>query len=154
MFEPLTSQQINNYYRNNPLYGGCISKDQLKYIEKNMNLKHTRRFWIINLQNYNDGGGTHWVALSLLNPEHGVYFDSFSTDPPENILKFMKRYRKTNYMNNEQIQDLKSTSCGYYAIYVLDNLLKGRLYNDVINDFRLDNFQHNEMVLEKYFMKK
>jgi hypothetical protein len=56
--------------------------------------------------------------------------------------------------NNEQIQDLKSTSCGYFCIFVLDNLLKGRLYNDVINDFTLDNYEYNEGVLKKYFIKK
>jgi hypothetical protein len=104
------------------------------------------------MEDSNEGGGSHWTVLSFLNPEYGTYFDSFSTSPPTDILTFMKKYRKQNYMNEGEIQDIESTSCGGYVIYVIDNLLKGRKYLDILEDFSYTDLQHhNEKVLKEYF---
>jgi Fe-S-cluster formation regulator IscX/YfhJ len=149
---PLSNLDINHYYKRNPYYGGCVSKDQLKVIEPTLRF-NDRRFWIVNLED-SSLPGSHWQLVCLVNPDHGIFFDSYSTPPPREILEFMKRHRSINYMNEGEIQSLDSSSCGWFCIYVSDMLLKGRPYLDVLDDFHGDDYALNESVLEEYFRGK
>lgn len=148
---PLSNWDISRYYAKNPYFGGVISKDQL--LDQESLLKYNdKRFWAINMEDSDKGGGSHWTLLSFLNPDYGVYFDSFSTPPPKDVLTFMKKYRGRNFMNEGEIQDIQSTSCGWYVIYVIDNLLKGRKYLDILEDFSYTDLKgYNEKVLKEYF---
>lgn len=150
MFRPLSNVEIARYYSKNPRFGGVLSKDELKNQEYLLKY-NDKKFWILNMENRNAGSGSHWVGLSFLDPQHGVYFDSYSTHPPRDILNFMKKYRITNYQNEGQIQSLDSISCGYFVIYIMDNLLKGRKYLDILDDFSYTDLDSNERVLQDYF---
>lgn len=150
MLRALSNHDIIHYFKKNLNFGGCISKDEMLRQEPLLRF-NDRRFWVVNMENSNKGGGTHWILVSLLDPKHGIYFDSYATPPPRDILAFMKRYRSVNYMNEEQIQDIMSLSCGWYCLYIADQLTGGRKYLDILSDFTEDLKGYNESVLYEYF---
>jgi hypothetical protein len=83
---------------------GVYAKDQIKKPLKD-------GFYIINLDN-SDGKGTHWTALYKINDAFSLYWDSFGFPAPQNIDDILYKY---DY-NKKQIQDIDSTSCGFYCI--------------------------------------
>jgi len=113
--------------------------------------------YIINLQDYNDGQGTHWVAL-YVEKKNIVYFDSFGGAPPDDVLRFMKRARGyARYRIIDQIQHLDSEACGYFCLAFLlymqvqqDEEFTIRL-NTFANMFQLTNLKQNEKVLRDFF---
>lgn len=76
--------------------------------------------YIINLQDHDEGNGTHWTALVLLD-NHAIYYDSFGIVPPDDIRKFVRRYDKKMPIlySIDQIQPLKSILCGWYCLFFL-----------------------------------
>ena len=74
------------------------------------------------MQDSDDGNGTHWVFMYIDKDGKALYFDSFGVPPPVEIEKFLKMF-KPFYVNDRQIQDMKSTNCGFYCI-ALDSFLK------------------------------
>ena len=73
--------------------------------------KLKKGFYVINLQSSKDGNGTHWTAL-YYNSKHSYYFDPFGFIAPVKVEQKLNKYT----FNNKQIQNLKSTACGYYCI--------------------------------------
>ena len=92
---------LKNYNIN---INGVFAKDQIKKPLKD-------GFYIINLDN-SDGNGTHWTALYKINDAFSLYWDSFGFPPPEYIDNILYKY---DY-NKKQIQDIDSTSCGFYCV--------------------------------------
>ena len=45
--------------------------------------------YIINLQDYEDGNGTHWVAFKIFDNKKCCYFDSFGFPMPKEINAFL-----------------------------------------------------------------
>jgi len=86
-------------------YNGIFSKDILPN-------KLLNGFYIINLQNSNIGGGTHWTSLYKINDGYSLYYDSFGFPAPQDIVDKLHCY---DY-NKKDIQDIDSSSCGYYCI--------------------------------------
>lgn len=148
--KPLSNIDIDKYFRRNLYYGGTTSKDLLKVEERRYggNLTHTRKFWIVNLDD-STGPGTHWVLVSLLNPEISVYMDPFAVDPAREILAFMKKWRPESAMNENIIQDVNSTNCGYFCAYIAEQLCKGRYFIDVMDqDFKPEPKKNEQMITE------
>jgi hypothetical protein len=85
-------------------FGGVYSKDQLP------ELKPTK-FYIINLQDSNDGGGTHWTAF-YYSKLQSIFFDSYGFPAPIEVENKIGKY----IYNDADIQDYDSSSCGYYAL--------------------------------------
>ena len=86
---------------------GVLSKDLLPH-------EIQSGWYIINLENHNDGGGTHWTCF-YKSPDNGtdsIYFDSFGFDAPEHLHKSLGVYE----YNNQEIQDIESSCCGYFCI--------------------------------------
>ena len=58
------------------------------------------------------------------------------------------------FYNDIQIQSLDGKdrdSCGWYSIYIADQLLKGRKLKDIIlNDFNIEH-KNNYRILDKFF---
>ena len=145
--------QIDNFYRNEPLYGGCFSKDELR------NRKPAGKFYIINLQDSDAGGGTHWVAVIDFLPKKIIYFDAFGVYPPTDIVKFMlkstRKEGKEAVYSKLDYQELSSSKCGEYCVLVANSLLEqlrtGRI--DPVNFDRglLDGYpsQRNERVASR-----
>lgn len=98
---------------------GVFSKDQLPPIRRNGG-------YIINLQDANDENGkplpgTHWTAFYIEGAGRcptAVYFDSFGVIAPAAVQHYLKPYRPWLY-SQKQIQNIRSTICGYYALYFI-----------------------------------
>lgn len=65
--------------------------------------------YIINLN-----GQSHWCGM-IVHPKGNFYFDSYGFPAPENLQHLMKDY----VWCDKQIQDIKSTACGYYVVAFL-----------------------------------
>ena len=133
----LSSSTIDDYYLGNRAYGGWYSKNQLPPIKD--------KFYIINMQDAG-GMGTHWVAVINTKPTC-IYFDSFGLHPPQDILNFMRGSNKECVMSDVEIQNMKSESCGYYCMAVIDMVQSGIPFVDIVLDkFSFDTLD-NERVL-------
>jgi hypothetical protein len=136
----LNNNQINNILKNYNLFDTTIMSDEGNKLKNN-------KYYVINL-NSSKQKGSHWCAL-YYNNNKSIYFDSYGFYPDKEIEKYLNSY---DY-NDKQIQDLYSSSCGYYCIafiiYMIhnNNNLKG--FIDMFND----NFKLNEKILYNYLKK-
>lgn len=96
--------------------------------------------------------GQHWVAISIDEEGNGFFFDSFALPPvvPE-IKRFLDtRATKGWIRNNRQIQDITTSTCGYYCvlfiIYVC-NALPPKWFTYYWGD----NTYHNDVNILKIF---
>jgi hypothetical protein len=87
-------------------FGGVYSKDQLP-----KDLMRTK-FYIVNMQDHDEGNGTHWIVFYYIKPLTSIFFDSFGFPPPEDIDEVIKPY----IYNDAEVQDYKSRACGYFCI--------------------------------------
>ena len=63
--------------------------------------------------------GSHWVATFLKNVIN--YFDSFGMPPFQKIVNHAKKTNTTLLHQNNQIQNMLSTTCGYFVcIFAID----------------------------------
>lgn len=100
-------------------YMGCFMRDE---IPDDVPARHG---FILNLDTSN-GGGTHWTAVMRVSPAsnkplHMCYYDSFGCPPPEEVLD---RYGSC-YYNTEIHQPIRSSACGWYAMYILEETIGG-----------------------------
>lgn len=101
---------------------GIFSKNQLPH---SSNIREGG--YIINLQNDKDEfgnelGGTHWTGFYVEKNKKGkpdvVYYDSFGAGPPIDVQNFLRPLSPYEY-NDEVIQNINSSVCGYYVLYFL-----------------------------------
>ena len=123
----------HHYYIN-----GVYSKDTLPD-----NLKNG--WYVINLQNLNDGNGTHWTCFKY-SPYLLEYFDAFGFPPPIEILQ---KAKGDIIYNKKEIQDYNSTCCGWFCIgaIISDNFDK---YLSMFSD----NTDINDIILSRFLMSK
>ena len=110
---------------------------------------HKQALFIYNLEpSYMSG--SHWVATYVKN---GVinYFDSFGMPPFQEIVNHAKRKNMTLLHQSDQIQNLMTTTCGYFCLYFLNEMSKGRSYYDLLKVFNSHNTMENEKYIENYF---
>lgn len=90
-------------------FNGVYSKDKLPKEKQ-------KGFYIVNMQDFNDGNGTHWVTYYYNTPICS-YSDAFGIIPPLDIIE----YSKPNNIvyTTQQIQNENSTCCGYYCIALI-----------------------------------
>ena len=145
------SNSLSNVDIENILKSKNISVNEI--ISKDLLPEKLKNGWyIINLQNHNDGSGTHWVCLKVGTPN--LYFDSFGVIYPAIIDKKLNNV----VYNIKQIQSFESSACGWFCIGLIYNiehrLLKDdiRWYYDYINRFcRITSF--NDRILAHYLEK-
>lgn len=125
---------------NNIKINGVFAKDKLKKPLKD-------GFYIVNLDN-SDGPGTHWCSLYKINDGFSLWWDSFGFPAPENIEDLLYKYE----YNKKQIQDIKSTSCGFYCVAFIKFLYgkqdKIRAFNTFCSLFNTNTLQ-NELILHQ-----
>ena len=110
---------------------------------------HKQALFIYNLEpSYMSG--SHWVATYVKN---GIinYFDSFGMPPFQEIVDHAKRKNMTLLHQNNQIQNINTTTCGYFCLYFLNEMSKGRSYYDSMKVFNTHNTMKNEKYIENYF---
>ena len=142
-------KEISNFdfdriFRNNKHYAGTYCKDVIPKLQN--------KFYFINLCDEKDDEGTHWCVCVNTRPNNVFFFCPFGMPAPEHALKRMKATGKNIYYNDMDIQDFESTNCGYYCVYVVQQLEKGRKFADVVLDFDLDT-PNNERMIETYSKK-
>jgi len=117
----LTNFQLEDLcrYYNVPLTG-VVMKNELPNKVQDGN-------WIVNLESAPDSG-SHWFPLTI-NGKEAFVLDSFGAPPVLEIEKYVKR-RKGCHLgyNNQIIQDISSSNCGFYSFCFL-LYLKNHLKN-------------------------
>ena len=139
-FHPLTNIEISEYYKNEPIFNGVYSRNNLpKKIKKGA--------YVINLDKY-ENTGTHWVAF-FVKPKYTVYFDSFGVEHiPKEINKFINNDNKINIF---RIQAYDSIMCEYFCIELINYMLKGKTLLDYTNLFSPNDFKKNDQVVKRIF---
>ena len=87
-------------------FGGIYSKDLLP-----QDLKRTK-FYIVNMQDHDEGNGSHWVVFYYNKPLTSIYFDSFGFVAPIQVENRISPY----IFNDADVQDYNSSACGYFCI--------------------------------------
>ena len=106
--------------------------------------------YTINLDEYSNVG-TLWVALNV-NNNYVTYFDSFGVEHiPKAIKEFVKNKNIT--ANIFRIQAFDSVMCRYFCIGFIDFQFKEKTLTEFTNLFSQNNFQKNDDMILKYFMK-
>ena len=84
---------------------------------------HRQALFIYNLEpRYMSG--SHWVAKYV---KDGVvnYFDSFGLPPLRKMANHARSENLTLLHRNNEIQNISTTTCGYFCLYFLNELSKG-----------------------------
>ena len=143
---PMSNFDLLNWckYLNIPI-NDVLSRDQ------NVPHNHIQALFIYNLEpSYMSG--SHWVATYV---EDGVinYFDSFGLPPFQEIVNHAKKKNLTLLHQNDQIQNIMTTTCGYFCLYFLNEMNKGKTYFDLLKVFDIHDTIKNEKFIERYFKK-
>ena len=130
VMKPLSNFDIERILKNVGNFRGVFSKDMLpEAIAGDESV-------VINIQDYLDGGGTHWVCVVNQPDSKDVeYFDSFGVQPSDVVVDYMRTAGKGVVYSDSHIQDVSSVMCGYYACYFIMERSKGRPMADVLLDF-------------------
>jgi hypothetical protein len=111
--------------------------------------------YIINMQDHNDGNGTHWVAFIIFENAKCCYFDSYGIPAPQDILDFLKIF-KPIATSKRQIQYIDSDKCGYFCLSFIKffndvNPIKQdvyELFDDYLNAFSTNLKLNGHIVME------
>jgi len=150
----LSDEQITDFFKDCQLpLIDVVCKDRLpdkRYIGD----------YVINMQNNDDGDGTHWTFAKIINKKNPIalYWDSFGVYPPEEVKQFLHPL-KIAY-NTRQIQDIKSECCGHYcealAYYLKYDSDPQKSMEDNYADFIdmfCDDTKKNDKILKEYMEK-
>ncbi len=132
---------------------GVFSKDRLPD-------KHYIGSYYINMENDEDGNGTHWVFARIFPNKEAIYFDSFGVLMPPYIKDFLKPFKPIP-SSHRHIQDNTSTKCGYFDLacdkFFTYNLKKTKSiaenYDDFLNMFSIDK-KLNDIIVMEYLGEK
>ena len=72
--------------------------------------------------------------------------------PLQEIVDHAKRENVTLLHQDQQLQNLYTSTCGYYCLYFLNEMNKGKDYFDLLQVFSSDT-NKNEKFIENYFRK-
>ena len=122
-------------------FGGVYSKDQLPELIKD-------KFYIVNLQDHDEGGGTHWTAFYYNYPSTSIYFDSYGFIAPRDVQQKITPY----IFNDAEIQDFNSSACGFYCIafikFLHDKTDKELMYKTFLKLFKLETIKNDKILQE------
>jgi hypothetical protein len=122
-------------------FGGVYSKDQLPELIKD-------KFYIVNLQDHDEGGGTHWTCFYYNYPSTSIYFDSYGFIAPRDVQKLISPY----VFNEKDIQDFNSSACGWYCIafikFLHDKTDKEEMFKTFLKLFKLETIKNDKILQE------
>ena len=110
---------------------------------------HSQALFIYNLES-SYMSGSHWVA-TFVKDNVINYFDSFGMPPFQELVNHSKRKNLTLLHQNNQIQNLYTTTCGYFCLYFLNEMNKGNSYHDLLKVFNIHDTVKNERFIKHYF---
>ena len=145
MANALSNLEIIDIIKNRNLekhFGGVYSKDQLP----NELIKD--KFYIVNLQDHDEGNGSHWVSFYYNYPSTSIYFDSYGFIAPRDVQKRITPY----IFNDKDIQDFNSSACGFYCIafikFLHDKTDKVQMYKTFLKLFKLETIKNDKILQE------
>ena len=110
---------------------------------------HRQALFIYNLEpSYMSG--SHWVSTYVKDKVIN-YFDSFGLPPFQEIVNHAKRKNMTLLHQSDQIQNINTTTCGYFCLYFLNKMNKSKTYFDLLKVFDINDTMKNEKFIERYF---
>jgi len=115
----LTNLQIEGRMKRVPGWLGVFSRDTLP------DLSRQKAPWslVFNLQTSKEAG-SHWVAMCRQQGGRYIeYFDSFGAAPPVEAVRAKGRVPLMH--SSAQLQDVRSSSCGWYCMDFLRERAKG-----------------------------
>ena len=122
-------------------FGGVYSKDQLPELIKD-------KFYIVNLQDHDEGGGTHWTCFYYNYPSTSIYFDSYGFIAPRDVQTRISPY----VFNEKDIQDFNSSACGWYCIafikFLHDKTDKEEMFKTFLKLFKLETIKNDKILQE------
>jgi len=147
-FRALSNKDLESALSVYPQFRGVFSKDMLpQRINSN-------EIGVVNLDDFG-GGGTHWVCYfntsQGLEKDHVIYFDSYGLSEPEEVKKYLETSGKQIKYSSSEIQEFGSVMCGYYCIYVLNQLMKGYSFYDILYQFTHWPSESNEVIIKNLF---
>lgn len=89
---------------------------------------------------------TTYVKDNVIN-----YFDSFGMPPSQELVNHAKTKTLTLLRQNNQTQNIKTTTCGYFCLYFLNEMNKGNFYYNILKVFDIHDTIKNEKFLKQYF---
>ena len=141
---PLSNYDLIKWCKNlNIPINDVLSRDE------NVPHNHRQALFIYNLEpSYMSG--SHWVATYVKDKVIN-YFDSFGLPPFQEMVNHARKKNLTLLHQNNQIQNLLTTTCGYFCLYFLNEMNKGKSYFDLLEVFDISDTTNNEKFLEQYF---
>jgi hypothetical protein len=150
MFESInTNNELSNFdiikiienMKLTHVFGGVYSKDQLPTLQRN-------KFYIINLESSDAGRGSHWTVFFYNKPLTSIYYDSFGFIAPLEVQE-----KITPYIYNEnEIQNYKSSACGYYCIafikFLHNKTNKEEAFKTFLKLFNLQTFKNDKILYD------
>ena len=125
-------------------FGGVYSKDQLPELIKD-------KFYIVNLQDHDEGGGTHWTCFYYNYPSTSIYFDSYGFIAPRDVQKLISPY----VFNEKDIQDFNSSACGWYCIafikFLHNKTDKEEMFKTFLKLFKLETIKNDKILQEMLY---
>lgn len=113
----MNGSEIHGIISSNP----CIRPHFRGVFSKNTLPTDIRRFpsvYVVNTD-ASDRPGEHWVAIVLMNPHYGIFFDSFGRRPEKEFRDFMDTNVERYDYFDVQIQSPSSIFCGLFVLAFL-----------------------------------
>jgi hypothetical protein len=121
-------------------FGGVYSKDQLP------NELIREKFYIVNLQDHDEGNGTHWTVFYYNKPLTSINFDSYGFVAPLDVENRIKPY----IYNDAEVQDFDSSACGYFCIafikFLHNKADKQEAYKIFLKLFKLNTLKNDKIL--------
>lgn len=126
-YKPLSNLDIDNLVQSLGLsqyYSGCESKDIYQDPEDLYTDPEDLKtyFKIINLQDENDGHGSHWVCFIKMDSTI-YYFDSFGVQPYQRLVDYCKSKNFLLLYNKKRYQQ-DNWSCGYWCMKTIHKIFQ------------------------------
>jgi hypothetical protein len=150
MFESInTNNELSNFdiikiienMKLTHVFGGVYSKDQLPTLQRN-------KFYIINLESSDAGRGSHWTVFFYNKPLTSIYYDSFGFIAPLEVQEKIMPY----IYNENEIQNYKSSACGYYCIafikFLHNKTNKEEAFKTFLKLFNLQTFKNDKILYD------
>lgn len=146
MFPALWDDQINEYFKNQPLFTGTYCLDEIKNIPNQI-----PQGFIINTSKSTDKSGEHWQSIAISN-DAVMFFDSYGDNPDETIIKQLKdKFKEWQLpilmklkINKIALQAPDTNTCGYFCIKFLDDIFKNKTFAEATEFNTLKNTRNKQ----------
>lgn len=89
--------------------------------------------------------GEHWFAIYYDEDKKATFFDSYGYHPKTyGMEQYLKRTSKQFCFNQDQIQGVLSSTCGYYCVYFILLMSRGFSLFEIVNEFNKKDFDFND----------